>query len=427
MRSIVTTTLAVAVFLLAGAEAKAGLPIVVNETGDENDATGGTGECDVSADVGAQCTLRGALQTANATLSSDAINFAIPGAGPHTIAPATPLPAVTAPVVINGYSQDGASPNTNGTFLPIDATLKVYLFGGDYTFGAEGLQFDPGSDGSIVRGLAIGGFPFAGIEANAPVTVQGCFIGTNVAGTKARPNLGGFLGDENAMNSTLGGPNFEDRNLISGNLAEGIVADAALIAEGNYIGVERDGKSPLPNGTEGNFSGVLLTSDDSDKIQRNLIANSSGPGISIPNANAGSLLSANRIFKNDGIGIDLGDDGVTPNDEGDADSGPNDLQNFPKITRAERTGTTTTIEGTLETVPNENFGIQIFQADGKSRQGRIYMGGVGGLNTGPEGEIEFFLEFAKPKKGKYVTATAIRAAGGDAGSTSEFAKPRKVK
>ena len=38
------------------------------------------------------------------------IDFDIPGSGPFVIQPATPLPAITHPVIINGYSQPGASP-----------------------------------------------------------------------------------------------------------------------------------------------------------------------------------------------------------------------------------------------------------------------------------------------------------------------------
>ena len=39
----------------------------------------------------------------------------------------------------------------------------------------------------------------------------------------------------------------------------------------------------------------------------------------------------NVIYDNTGMGIDLGGDGVTGNDTGDADSGQNRLQNFPEI------------------------------------------------------------------------------------------------
>src|SRR5262245_24303465 len=54
--------------------------------------------------------LRQAILTANGTLNiPDIINFNISGAGPHTITLLTPLPAITDPVVIDGYTQSGAS------------------------------------------------------------------------------------------------------------------------------------------------------------------------------------------------------------------------------------------------------------------------------------------------------------------------------
>ena len=42
----------------------------------------------------------------------DTIAFAVPGVGPHTIQPLSALPTVTDMVVIDGYTQPGASPNT---------------------------------------------------------------------------------------------------------------------------------------------------------------------------------------------------------------------------------------------------------------------------------------------------------------------------
>src|SRR4029453_9676203 len=54
-----------------------------------------------------------AILSANLTEDvPDQIPFSIPGAGPHTISPLTPLPALTDPVIIDGYSQPGASSNT---------------------------------------------------------------------------------------------------------------------------------------------------------------------------------------------------------------------------------------------------------------------------------------------------------------------------
>ena len=52
-------------------------------------------------------------------------------------------------------------------------------------------------------------------------------------------------------------------------------------------------------------------------------------------SSAGNTISRNSIFSNVGFGIDLDLNGVTPNDGlGDADTGPNNLQNYPVITFA---------------------------------------------------------------------------------------------
>src|SRR5262245_60655643 len=43
---------------------------------------------------------------------TDTINFTIAGSGVHTISPATSLPTITDPLIINGYTQPGSAPNT---------------------------------------------------------------------------------------------------------------------------------------------------------------------------------------------------------------------------------------------------------------------------------------------------------------------------
>src|SRR5437870_2614703 len=67
--------------------------------------------------------------------TGDTINFNIPGSGVHTITPATPLPLITSPVVIDGETQPGASANTlaNGD----NAVLLIEISGattGDAAF-----------------------------------------------------------------------------------------------------------------------------------------------------------------------------------------------------------------------------------------------------------------------------------------------------
>ena len=68
------------------------------------------------------------------------------------------------------------------------------------------------------------------------------------------------------------------------------------------------------------------------------------------NNNPTNTVRGNSIHDNTFLGIDLSGDGVTPNDPLDADSGPNDLQNFPVIT-PQRGGNTTVVGGTLDSMP----------------------------------------------------------------------------
>ncbi len=85
----------------------------VNSTTDFPDRNVGDGVCDADFAVGNLCTLRVAIQEANATTELDAIHFNIPeafrnpGSGVATIAPSSELPIITKPVIIDGYSQPG--------------------------------------------------------------------------------------------------------------------------------------------------------------------------------------------------------------------------------------------------------------------------------------------------------------------------------
>ena len=71
--------------------------------------------------------LRQAIADANADATADTIAFNIPGAGVHTIVPATALPAIVNPVTIDGYTQPGSRPNASA--VGDDAVLTIELSG----------------------------------------------------------------------------------------------------------------------------------------------------------------------------------------------------------------------------------------------------------------------------------------------------------
>ncbi|PSL34561.1 right-handed parallel beta-helix repeat-containing protein [Chitinophaga ginsengisoli] len=139
-------------------------------------------------------------------------------------------------------------------------------------------------------------------------------------------------------------------NTVTDNGGPGILLDGTTIAhlEGNTI--------------SGNGIGILVNDAATASMNNNTIT-ANGKGIAFGGTGAGSDMTANAIFKNNGIGIDLGNDGPTANDVGDADTGPNNLQNFPVLTAVNSSGGNTNIQGTLNSTPNATFRLDFFSND----------------------------------------------------------------
>ena len=216
----------------------------VNSTGDGGDSNAGNGICD---DGTGSCTLRAAMEEANARSGADTIHFNIAGAGPHTIQPVTDLPTITDPVTIDGYTQSGASANTNGPGLGSNAVLKIEL---DGTNAGNGLQITAGS--STVKGLVINRFSADGIllQTVGGNVVEGNFIGTDVNGTADLGNKFGVT-ITNSPNNRIGGASAASRNVISGNDSEwavGLFGTATgNVVYGNLIGTDINGTADLGN------------------------------------------------------------------------------------------------------------------------------------------------------------------------------------
>ena len=68
------------------------------------------------------------------------------------------------------------------------------------------------------------------------------------------------------------------------------------------------------------------------------------------------------ITGNTGLGIDLGNDGVTANDALDADTGPNSLQNFPVLASVRREGGGLRVRGTISVPASGLLQIDVYES-----------------------------------------------------------------
>ncbi|HEX8199112.1 MAG TPA: Calx-beta domain-containing protein, partial [Isosphaeraceae bacterium] len=262
--------------------------------------------------------------------------------------------------------------------------------------------------------------------------VQGNFIGTASDGATDLGNaVEGVLIDD-APRNTIGGTTAEARNIISGNNRGVRLAGAGAsgnLVQGNFIGTDVTGTRPLGN----SLDGVLVAAGASgnaiggvDPAAGNTIAFNGGIGNVVTaglgngvliESGTGNPILSNRIFTNNLLGIDLGGDGVTPNDPRDGDGGPNNLQNAPVLTGA----STSSVRGVLNSTPNTTFLIQFFgnaQTDPSGLgEGQAPIGSTA-VTTDAAGNATFAVTLAAPlAEGQFVTATATSTATND---TSEF-------
>lgn len=434
---LVTSFLLAASLMLAASPAHAATTFTVNSTGDFFDRNVGDGECDFSTAPGNQCGIRAAIQETNHPNNPgpDTIEFEIGGSGAtgvKTIRPVAELPQITEAVTIDGFSQPATLTNTQeqGT----NAVLNIQLDGTNAGAFSDGLSLGPGASNSVIKGLVINRFGGSGIEIMGETTgarVEGNFIGTDASGTLDLGNrLDGVVvfGDSN----TVGGTSRFQRNLISGNNAEGVdlsFGDGNEV-RGNLIGTAKDGTSDLGNeflgvavrGADDNFVG------DFSRSGANTIAFNGQDGVFVGTvAGTGNRVLSNSIFDNGGLGMDLqgGTEnaaGATGNDPGDLDSGPNDLQNKPVITSAITSGGTTTVKARLNSTPTDAFFVQFF-SNPSGNEGKKLIGSKS-VSTNPDGNaILTFVPSQAVAAGQKVTATVLDVVNGN---TSEFSAPRGV-
>jgi hypothetical protein len=359
--------------------------------------------------------------------------------------------------VIGGLSsslRNVISGNFDSGIYIVGASARINLVAGNFiglaASGAAALPNTP--DGVVLQAplTTIGGsVPGAGnvISGNSRAglvlfsganytVVAGNFIGTNATGTASLGNAAEGVGiHADASNNTIGGNSIETTNVISGNALDGVVmftGAATNRVAGNFIGTDLSHTLSLPNGRDG----VLLIDAANNTIDgNNTIASNGGPGIVVLGASAqGNSIQSNSIYSNNGLGIDLGGvsvtggDGATPNDSGDADTGPNNLQNFPVISYATRDAGKLKVTYSDPSDPANStypMRVEFFLADA-SGQGKTYLGFDTFLDTdyAAGGKTVTLTTTSPIKVSDHIVATATdsltAADGGGPANTSEF-------
>ncbi len=313
------------------------LPInfFVTTTSDEDD-----GSC------GASCSLREAIRAANllGTESNEpaVIGFAIPGAGPHKIAPTSALPAIGHETIIDGYTQPGSTRANDNR----PATLMIEIDGSSAGSNVNGITFNSqGASDSELHGVSITGFSGHGVFVRNALRLRltGNHVGINGAGNLVAGNGRDGI-HVTTSTGTIGGSNSGDRNVVSANGRAGIHIEDSIkyLVAGNYVGLNVTGVVGIGNSEVGVKLLNTRNSDigTGDPGSGNVISGNLSSGISIDGVHAngqpgnlGNRVKGNLIgtdvtgdvaIGNSGAGIDI-NGGAAENVIGGADAGEMNL------------------------------------------------------------------------------------------------------
>ena len=162
--------------------------------------------------------------------------------------------------------------------------------------------------------------------------------------------------------------------------------------QGNFIGTDATGTLPLGNAGAGVHvisSGVKIggtAPGEPNVIAFNGTLIFNGHGVWVENG-TGSPIRANSIHDNVALGIGFGTAGPTPNDPGDADAGPNNLQNFPVLSTLTPAVPATPeaglhIQGILHSTPSTTYDLDFFSNPACVRFPKDYLEGATYLGSG---------------------------------------------
>jgi hypothetical protein len=393
---------------------------------------------------------RQAILDANGTPGADVIEFALPENAPAILLQ-TPLPAITNAVTIGGSGMgmleiDGAQVSGGASGLHITGHdvwiqgVAIHGFGAQIGGGGgEGILIEGGSGAVIVacfigtdrQGASLGnGGPGVRIlDSSFNVFIRNV-ITTNLVGVLIEgdsdsneffENSIGRLNDTGNLGHGMVILSGSDNaltgfticticasNVVGGNGGNGVVIgpDAVGTVVGEAFVISNGGHGVEIQGGQGSIINARISGNGGDGVHVG-----SGTGHTI----------AGRISDNAGLGIDLAPAGVTGNDPGDTDNGPNGLQNFPILTSVVTSpGAVVTLTGMLQSASNSPYVLDFYDSsscDGSGNgEGANHIGSANVVTDGA-GNAPFNVVFnSLVLSGPSITATATDGAG----STSEF-------
>ena len=335
----------------------------------------------------------------------------------------------------NGFDNGGSGHHIQGNFIGTDASGTAALPNGigislhtnvsGSTIGGD----TPGArnviSGNTGQGVGVSGF--LGDPSTTGNFVMGNYIGTDVTGLAPLGNggdgitIGGFA-------NTIGGANPGEGNVIAANLGGGItiIGGNGNTIKGNLIGTDAGGTVALGNTGFGLYlAGSDVVVGGPSVGEGNVITNN-GKGVFVING-TGNSIRGNAIHNATGLGIDLGSagnpDGVTPNDADDADTGANNLQNFPLVSSVAY-GANTTVSGRLHSTASTTFDLDFYASPACSNFPREFLQGETYLGTSPvttdgSGDAAFNVTtLPATANGSRISVTATDPSG----NTSEFSQ-----
>jgi len=301
----------------------------------------------------------------------------------------------------------------------------ISLFGDNATIGGPGA-------GNVISGNLGSGIQFSGGDGTV---IRGNFIGTDITGAYSLGNQQIGINASGATNLTIGGAGAGEGNVVSGNSRDGIYiynfSNNATVY-GNLIGTDASGTLPVPNVTgisTANVTGVVI--GGTAPGQANVIAHNSGVlpftppvGVLVGVGASQVTIRANSIHDNQQLGIDLVGDGPTPNDAGDADLSPNNLQNFPIVKSIVYAASSVEVLGKLNSAASTQYTLDFYGNPPCTRfprdfnEGETYLGSSQ-ITTDGAGHFDFDVTLpVTVEDGARIAVTATDPAG----NTSELSQ-----